>query len=128
MGHFHVAARITGPTSVIETVELLVDTGATLVVLPRALAERLDLRATDTCQVELAGGIEETWPVAEIRIAIEGREAPVLCLIAEAGTPLLGVVALETLRLAVDPVRRRLVTVKALAMPTAQHPATSVPA
>ena len=76
---------MTGPTGLSETVDLLVDTGATLIVLPRALAERLELSSTETCSVELAGGVEESWPVAEIRVVLEGRSAPMLCLISEGG-------------------------------------------
>ena len=118
MGHFNVQTRVTGPTGVSEILNLFVDTGATLVVLPRSIAERLALRPTRTCQVELAGGVEETWPIAEIRVALEGLEAPMLCLISEGGPPLLGVVALESLGLAVDPVGRRLVPSKFFAMPS----------
>jgi len=40
MGLFRVAGRLTGPTGHGEDVELLVDTGATLIVVPRDLAER----------------------------------------------------------------------------------------
>src|SRR2546425_9519928 len=58
-----------------------------------------------------AGGRREMWPVAEVRIALEGREAPTVCFIAPAGPALLGAVALETLSLGVDPVARRLVPV-----------------
>ena len=44
MGHFGVTARLTGPTGRSEQVELLVDTGATLVALPRSLADRLEVQ------------------------------------------------------------------------------------
>jgi len=121
MGHFNVPVRLTGPTGISETLDLFVDTGATLIVLPRPVAERLSLRPTETCRVELAGGVEQLWPVAEIRASIEGREAPMLCLICEEGPPLLGVVALESLRLAVDPVGRRLVPGKFFAMPSVRR-------
>jgi predicted aspartyl protease len=40
-----VRGRLTGPTGRSEDAELLVDTGATLLVVPRALAERLELAA-----------------------------------------------------------------------------------
>ena len=116
MGHFNVNARLTGPTGISNIVELFVDTGATFIVLPRTIAEHLGLRATRTCTVELPGGREEEWPVAELRIAIQNREAPSLCLIVESGRPLLGMVPLESLRLAVDPVGQRLVPTKAFVM------------
>ena len=55
MGLFRVSAHLTGPTGQNETVELLVDTGATFLVVPRALAERLELRPTRMCPIQTAG-------------------------------------------------------------------------
>ena len=112
MGLFHVSAHLTGPTGRSEIVEALVDTGATFLVVPRALAERLDLRPTRTCPIETAGGRQENWPLAEVRIGLGGDEVTTPCLIAAEGSALLGAVALESLLLAADPVARRLVPVK----------------
>ena len=112
MGLFSVSGRLTGPTGRSETVELLVDTGATFVVVPRTPAERLDLRSVRQHQVEMADGREEMLPVAEVRLALDGQEVPTLCFISSGGTPLLGALALESLLLSVDPVRKRLVPVK----------------
>jgi predicted aspartyl protease len=112
MGLFHVTAHLTGPTGRSETVEVLVDTGATFLVVPRALAERLELRATRTCPIQTAGGREEAWPLAEVRLRLDGHEVTTPCLIAAEGPALLGAVALESLLLAADPVGRRLVPVK----------------
>lgn len=64
----------------------------------------------------LAGGIEETWPIAEVRVTIDGQEVPTLCFIAPEGPPLLGCVALESLLLVVDPVGKRLVPTRGLAL------------
>src|SRR5437773_1487899 len=41
MGLFHVSASLTGPTGRTATLDLLVDTGATLLVVPRSLADQL---------------------------------------------------------------------------------------
>jgi predicted aspartyl protease len=112
MGLFSVAARLTGPTGRSEHVELLVDTGATFLVVPRALAERLELRPTRSCPLQIAGGREETWPLAEARLTLDGTEVTTPCLIGPEGPPLLGAVALESLLLAVDPIAKRLVPVK----------------
>ena len=112
MGLFHVPARLTGPTGRTEELELLVDTGATFVVVPRALAERLGLRPNRNCPLTIAGGREETWPLAEARLGIDGLESTTPCLISPEGPPLLGAVALESLLLAVDPIAKRLVPVK----------------
>lgn len=120
MGHFSVPATLTGPTGRAETLDLLVDTGATFLVVPRALAERLELVVQRMQTVQTAGGRREDWPIAEIRVRVEGRDAPTVCFIAPEGPALLGAVALESLLLAVDPVGKRLVPVDGLAMASAR--------
>ncbi len=115
MGQFQVLARLTGPTGQNEETELLVDTGSTLVVVPRALAERLDLVIKRRQPVIIAGGTEAMWPIAELRVAVGDRDVPTLCFIVPDGPALLGAVALESLFLSVDPVRRRLVPTEGFA-------------
>ena len=114
MGLFRVSAQLAGPRDT-QYVELLVDTGATLIVLPRALADRLGLTPTRQHTVVLAGGTREVWPVAEVRVRLNGDEVTTPCFVAPNGPPLLGAVALESLFLAVDPVGKRLVPVDAFA-------------
>ncbi len=114
MGLFRVSAQLAGPRGT-QDVELLVGTGATLVVVPRALADRLGLTPTRQHAVVLAGGTREVYPVAEVRLRLNGDEVTTPCFIAPDGPPLLGAVALESLFLAVDPVARRLVPVDAFA-------------
>lgn len=115
MGLFRVPGRRSGPCGQTEEVELLVDTGATLVGLPRALADRLGLAPTRRHTVILAGGARELWPVAEVRLQLDGDEVTTPCVIAPDGPPLLGAVALASLFLAVDPVGKRLVPTGAFA-------------
>ena len=112
MGVFRVPATLTGPNGRVEELELLVDTGATFVVVPRDLARRLELQPTRTCPLKIAGGREETWPLAEARITIDGLVITTPCLIAPDGPALIGAVALESLLLAVDPIAKRLVPVR----------------
>ena len=112
MGLFYVSGRLIGPTDRSEEVELLVDTGATFLVVPHSLADRLGLRPTRTCDIQTAGGRDETCPLAEVRLTLDGDEVTTRCLIAPEGPPLLGAVALESLLLAVDPVAKRLVRVR----------------
>ena len=112
MGLFYVPARLTGPTGRSEELELLVDTGATFLVVPRGLADRIELHPTRAGPLQIAGGREETWPLAEARLALDGVEVTTPCLIAPQGPALLGAVALESLLLAVDPIAKRLVPVK----------------
>ena len=112
VGLFSVTGRLTSLAGRSESVELLVDTGATFLVVPRALAERLALQPSRDCPIQTAGGRDETWPLAEVRLALDGIEVTTPCLIAPDGPALLGAVALESLLLGVDPVGKRLIPVK----------------
>jgi len=112
MGLFRVRGRLTGPTGRSEDAELLVDTGATLLVVPRSLAERLELVARRSQPVQIAGGQRAERPVAEVSLALTGQDASTPCFIAPDGPALLGAVALESLFLAVDPVAKRLIPVE----------------
>ena len=111
MGLFHVKGQLTGPTGNIEDVKFLVDTGATLSVVPQALAHKLDLKATRSQRVVIAGDQHATWPIAEARLKLNGDEITTPCFIAPNGPALLGAVALESLFVAVDPVGKRLIPV-----------------
>ena len=111
---FRVRGRLTGPSGQTEEVELLVDTGATLLVLPRPLAERLEVAPRRSQPVVMAGGQRDAWPVGEVRLQLENQEVTTPCFIAPGGPALLGAVALESLFLAVDPVAKRLVPVEGM--------------
>jgi len=95
--------------------DLLVDTGATFIVVPWSLATLLGLVPTRMQPVVLAGGREDVWPIAEVRLALGEHEVTTPCFIAPGGPALLGAVALESLLLSVDPVAKRLVPVKGYA-------------
>ncbi len=112
MEPFRVSGRLTGPTGHSEDIEFLVDTGATLVVVPADLARRLVLVPTRQQPVMVAGGRRDSWPIAEVRLTLDGREVTTPCFIAPGGPPLLDAVALESLFLAVDPVAKRLIPVE----------------
>ena len=81
MGLLRVRGRLTGPTDRSEDAELLVDTGATLPVVPGSLAARLELVARRSRPVLIAGGQRAEWPVAEVRLAPRagGWRGPVDC-------------------------------------------------
>ena len=114
MGQFRVSARVTGPTGRSEETELLVDTGSTLVALPRELTDRLELVVRRQQRVMVAGGVRATLPVAEVRLVIGDQEITTQCFIVPDGPALLGAVALESLFLVVDPVGKRLVPTEGL--------------
>jgi predicted aspartyl protease len=128
MGNVHVLADLTGPAGITESVELLVDTGATFLAVPRAVAERLGLRPTRIVSIQVAGGTRERWPLADVRLSLGDDEVVTPCLIVPDGAALLGAVALETLLLAVDPVAKRLVPTDGYAMPSAVRPVVAVSA
>lgn len=71
MGLFRVSGWLIGPTGRSEVVELLLDTGATLLVIPRSLAERLEVVPLRTQPVVIAGGQKDVWPVGEVRLALD---------------------------------------------------------
>ena len=112
MGLFRVRGRLTGPTGRTEETELLVDTGATLLVVPETLAARLELTPRRSQPVVIAGGQRARWPVAEVRLKLDGDEVTTPCFIAPDSPALLGAVALESLFLAVDPIAKRLIPVE----------------
>jgi clan AA aspartic protease len=91
-----------------EKVKALVDTGATLTVLPKKLADKLRIKAVTEVEVESGGGkIRLKRGVA--RIKIEDKEEITPVLVSEIiDKVLLGVVILESLGFCVDPTTGRL--------------------
>ena len=91
-------------------IEALVDTGATMMVLPADAVSRLGLLPAGYRKVRYADGrvAEVPW-VSGIRITILGRETVINALVEAAGTtPLIGQIPLEELDLLVDPRSREL--------------------
>lgn len=109
MGHIWVKAKIGDPSGVrIIEVEALVDTGATLTVIPRKVAQELGLKPTGRAVVATAGGTTELERT-RIWVELEGRGEVVPALISDVvDKVLIGVTALEVLGLQVDPVTGRL--------------------
>ncbi|MEK6608931.1 MAG: retroviral-like aspartic protease family protein [Myxococcota bacterium] len=92
-------------------VEALVDTGATMLMLPEDVCERLGLTFEPTRRkVRYADGrIAEVRWVGNVRLEIVGREMTCDALVEAAGTvPLIGQIPLEALDLIVDPKSREL--------------------
>ena len=110
MGHVTTQVTISNaedPT-LTSTVEGLVDTGATFTVIPRALAEELQLPITGRRSVRTAtGDVELDRGRAMVQINGQSEINPVL--ISETlDRVLVGVITLETLSLTVDPTRGEL--------------------
>ncbi|MFQ5897079.1 MAG: aspartyl protease family protein [Candidatus Methylomirabilia bacterium] len=98
-----------------ETVEALVDTGASFSMAPRPLLERLGVTPQEKIPFQLADGRSIQCDVAQTQVRINGRVRTTLVVFGEAGTdPLLGAYTLEGFLLAPDPVNRRLIPVPGL--------------
>ena len=98
-----------------ETVEMLVDTGASYTALPTSLLESVGVERVDSQSFELADGSVAHLDMGEVLIRYDNRArtTPVV-FVAGNATPLLGAVTLEQFGLGVDPVKRRLIPVNAL--------------
>ena len=113
MGTFRALVEI-GDTDGVhwEPVAALVDTGATYTTVPASLLDRLGVRPHARTAFLLADGrqIEEDIGRTWVRIG-DRAEVTVVVFGAPHSPVLLGAYALEGLRLAADPVNRRLVPV-----------------
>ena len=104
-----------------ETVDAMVDTGATFTVLPSAQLERLGVQVRRKARFRIANGSVLELNVGETVVRLYGQTITTPVVFAEEGTPtILGAVALETALLAVDPVGQTLVPTDGLIMTT--HP------
>ena len=93
-----------------EAVEVMVDTGATFTTVPADLLRRLGASPQRTMPVRLADGSIVEDEICDTAIRLEGQTFFTPVSFGREGEPsLLGVVALETALLAVDPVEQRLI-------------------
>lgn len=93
-----------------EPVEVMVDTGSTYSQIPAGLLQRLGIRPQWEAQARLGDGSITTDPVGEASLRVEGKTFFSPVTFGREGEPnLLGVIALETAMLAVDPVEQRLI-------------------
>ena len=92
-------------------VEAVIDTGATMVVLPKDIVEELGLRKMREVKVRYANNKVETKPIyGVVNIELKGRSANLDVLVEEKGSqPLIGHVLLELLDLIVEPKTRKLI-------------------
>ncbi len=100
-----------------ERVDALVDTGATCTTVPAPLLRRLGVAPHARDILVLADGRRVQHEIGRSWIRVGGRVEITLLVFGEADAPpLLGAYALEGLRLAADPMGRRLVPVHGLRM------------
>ena len=116
MGIFSVSIEVAGPEGRgYESVEAMVDSGATYTVLPASTLERLGVEPHGTRRFVLADGSVTRRRFGRTWMRLDGREeiSPVVFW-DEGAKPLLGAVTLEIFSLGIDPVNRRLIPVDAL--------------
>ena len=117
MGAFSVKIRVVGANGLTEDVEALVDTGATLTLLPASLLWRLGVVPQENAPFRTATGAVVHMETGETSVELDGRRKTVPVVFGADGTgALLGVTTLEIFRLAVDPVEQRLTPVPGLLM------------
>jgi predicted aspartyl protease len=114
VGTFRVTIEVGASEHHFEPVEVLVDTGATYTVLPRALLQELGIVPHTRAPFVIADGSEIELEIGRAWIRIDDQQE--LTLVVFGDIALLGAFTLEALRLAPDPVGRRLVPVPALLM------------
>jgi len=94
------------------TLTVIVDTGATTLVINEEIFKQLGLSVMDTRNVNVAGGGRVLCKVTDtVHILWKDRVAAVSAVVMPEGKPLLGVIPLEFMDLMVDPVNRELVGV-----------------
>ena len=109
MGHIFARVKVGSPLKA-ESVqaEAVVDTGATLTVIPAKLAEDLGLEVTGEAVVNMGAGLLKL-PRSGAWAEVEGRSEVIPVLVSDAiDRELIRVTALEILGLTVDPIAGKL--------------------
>ena len=116
MGIFQVELEIGDPQGHhFETIDALVDSGATYTTLPESLLRRLGVVPLSRANFILADGSRMERGIGQTWMRLEGEEFIVPVVFGtEATQPLLGAVTLEIFRLGIDPVSQRLIPVDGL--------------
>ena len=116
MGTCHWPMEVSDPDgSRWETVEALVDTGASHTVLPSSLLRRLGVVPYRTVLHRIADGSRIPREIGETKLRVNGLEATRIVAFGDDDLPpLLGADTLQGILLAVDPVEERLVPTDAL--------------
>lgn len=121
MGTFFHPITLIGPSGERETLEALVDTGASFTTVPASVLERLGVRPHRSMRFRLADGRLADWPLGWVTVEIDGqREQSIVAFGPEDSPPLLGVHTLQSMGLGVDPVEHRLVPREGFLMASGQ--------
>ena len=113
MGTFNVTVEVAaGPDGPFESLEALVDTGATYTLAPAPLLRRLGVEPIDLITFIIADGSRMQQEIGEATIRLDGRVRTTLVVFGDEGAnTLLGAYTLEAFALGVDPRSRQLIPV-----------------
>ena len=115
MGTFRVPLQVGNPDNgLVQTVEALVDTGATFSMMPSSLLEELGIEPVRSVTFRIASGEAVEYPTGVASFAAEGLDEVARVIFGPEDHYLMGATTLEDLLLVVDPVGRRLVPVEGL--------------
>ena len=116
MGTFtHPITLYSDDRSVAETVDALVDTGATFLTMPVDMLDRLGVEPFQSVTLRLANGEVEQRRIGEVRVQLDGQERTAVCVFGEpSAPPIVGAVTLQSFLLDVDAVEHSLAPVEAL--------------
>jgi len=111
MGETFVKAKLCNQmTKQEKEIKFLVDTGATISVIPKDILKALRVKPTDKEEFELANGKTKQFLLGELIIKLDGKTGSFkIAFGPEKSQPLLGLVVLETFGYRVDPIARKLV-------------------
>lgn len=116
MGTFTHPITLIGPSgSEMETIEALVDTGATFTSIPSPILERIGVIPVRRVRLGLANGEVVEGDMGEVVAQLNGERSTIWCIFSPPDAPpLIGAHTLEAFLLTVDPVEQRLVPKDAL--------------
>ncbi len=109
MGITYIEGQVKGASERPETVNFLIDSGATYSLLPKKVWEKIELKPKRKLKFALADGTIIERGVSEAFVSFPQGEAHTPVILGEEGDdPLLGVVTLEILGLVFNPFNRSL--------------------
>ena len=114
LGLTHVPVTVSNlATSESFTINFLIDTGATEPMVPASELERIGIQPIGKRVYELANGRSQEFEIGEARISFWGETFPTRLIFGPDGSePILGVIALESAGLMVDPNNQTLIRMK----------------
>ncbi len=113
MGTFRVPLQVGNPANgLTETVEALVDTGATFSMMPSSLLTALGIEPNRTRTFRIASGERIEYQTGMAVFTVEGYSGDARVIFGPEDQYLMGATTLEDLLLSVDPVHQRLIPVE----------------